>query len=269
MSKVVFLLTLQLGWLGLFSCTTSPTGRKQLVLVSDQQMSAMGAQAFGALKKETPLDRDKAQNLYVRCIVTALAPFVEGSLASTDWEVVVFKSQEVNAFALPGGKIGVYTGMFGVAKTPSQLAAVLGHEIGHVIARHGAERVSTQLMAQSGLMVADILAGDHPQKKNILGALGIGAQFGIVLPHSRKQESEADRIGLELMARAGFDPRESVQLWMNMSANRGGAEVPEILSTHPADQHRISQLQSDMGKALALYQEAQRNHVQPACRLHH
>ncbi len=154
-SRLIFLFTAMVSFA--FSCATSPTGRKQLIIVSDQEMNLMGGQAFGEMKEKLPIDRSASANLYVKCIVDALVPFVPGSVGAGNWEVVVFKNKDANAFALPGGKIGVQTGMFAVAKTAGQLAAVIGHEIGHVIARHGAERVSTSLAAQSGLMVADAL----------------------------------------------------------------------------------------------------------------
>lgn len=248
------------------SCATSPTGRKQLIIVSDQEMNLMGGQAFGEMKEKLPIDRSASANGYVRCIVDSLTPFVSGSVGADKWEVVVFKNKDVNAFALPGGKIGVQTGMFAVAKTPGQLAAVIGHEIGHVIARHGAERVSTSLAAQSGLMVADALMGNNSSKKDIMAALGLGAQFGVILPHGRTQESEADRIGLDLMAEAGFDPRESIDLWNNMSQS-GGSGTPEFLSTHPSNSRRIADLESSMGPALSLFEAARKSGRSPKCRL--
>lgn len=263
-SILIFLFTAMVSFA--FSCATSPTGRKQLIIVSDQEMNLMGGQAFGEMKEKLPIDRSTSANLYVKCIVHALAPFVSNSVGADTWEVVVFKNKEANAFALPGGKIGVQTGMFAVAKTPGQLAAVIGHEIGHVIARHGAERVSTSLAAQSGLMVADALMGDRSSKKNVMAALGLGTQFGVILPHGRTQESEADRIGLDLMAEAGFDPRESIDLWNNMSQS-GGSSAPEFLSTHPSNSRRIADIESSMGPALSLFEAARKSGRSPKCHL--
>lgn len=263
-SMLIFLFTAMVSIA--FSCATSPTGRKQLIIVSDQEMNLMGGQAFGEMKEKLPIDRSASANVYVKCIVDALAPFVSNSVGAGKWEVVVFKNKEANAFALPGGKIGVQTGMFAVAKTPGQLAAVIGHEIGHVIARHGAERVSTAMAAQSGLMVADALMGNSNSKKDILAALGLGTQFGVILPHGRTQESEADRIGLDLMAEAGFDPRESIDLWNNMSQS-GGPRAPEFLSTHPSNSRRIADLESSMGPALGLFEAARKSGRFPRCHL--
>lgn len=151
------------------------------------------------------------------------------------WEVVVFRDNSANAFALPGGKIGVHTGMLKVATSADQLAAVLGHEVGHVIARHGAERVSQAMAAQAGLLVTDLLLETNRNRGTIMAALGLGAQFGVILPHGRKQESESDDIGQQLMAMAGFDPRESVQLWRNMQKPQavdlpsGSPLIPQIV----------------------------------------
>ena len=171
----------------------------------------------------------------------------------------------MNAFALPGGKIGVHTGILKVANSADQLAAVLGHEVGHVIARHGAERVSQSVATQGGLALADIMLDRKSESRSlIMAGLGLGAQFGILLPFSRKHESEADEIGLYLMANAGFDPEHSVELWRNMAKASGGAP-PEFLSTHPSNTSRISGLQSRMSKAKALYNNAQAAGKNPDC----
>ncbi|HUP56124.1 MAG TPA: M48 family metallopeptidase [Bdellovibrionota bacterium] len=259
-------------WLGLafvsllaVACATSPTGRKQLMLVPDAQMDQMGAQAFQQLKAQTPSEGDPAINAYVLCVTRPLTDAVKGATDVKQWELVVFKDDTANAFALPGGKIGVHTGLLKVAKTDAQLAAVIGHEIGHVIARHGAERVSQQLGTQLALTGAGVLAPDSTEGRVILGALGVGAQFGILLPHSRTQESEADSIGLDLMSQAGFDPRQSVELWKNMAAASGGQSPPEWLSTHPANETRIEGLRSQMNTAMPKYQAAVSHGRQPKC----
>lgn len=248
-----------------FSCATSPTGRKQFILVSDSEMNKMGFQAFNELKKKTPIEHDPRTNAYVRCIVSNLTPHAQDRTGVQEWEVVVFKDDSANAFALPGGKIGVHTGILKVARTADQLAAVLGHEVGHVIARHGAERVSQSVAAQSGLMVVDALLDQKNQNRGlIMAGLGLGAQFGVIMPFSRKHESEADEIGLILMAQAGFQPEESVQLWRNM-AQAGGSRSPEFLSTHPANQTRISNLQKNMPRARAHYEQALALGKKPNC----
>ncbi|WP_421853756.1 M48 family metalloprotease [Marinomonas sp.] len=173
--------------------------------------------------------------------------------------------EQVNAFALPGYKVGVYTGLLKVADNQSQLAAVVGHELAHVIARHGNERVSTQLATSQALALGYQLSGEEsPEKVAIFQALGLGAQIGIILPFSRTHESEADLLGQEYMAKAGFDPRESVQLWRNMSAN-GGSKTPELLSTHPANSTRIEGLQNAMPPNLATYETLVAQNRQAQC----
>jgi predicted Zn-dependent protease len=179
--------------------------------------------------------------------------------------VTVFQDKSANAFALPGGKIGVYTGLLDVAKNQHQLAAVIGHEIAHVQANHSNARLSTSYATQAGLSLVQVLAGAAgPEKQQLMGLLGVGAQVGVLLPYGRSQESEADVLGIEYMARAGFDPRESVALWQNMS-RAGGQQPPEFLSTHPAHGTRIEQLNAHMSKALALYKQAQARGRTPDC----
>ncbi len=252
----------------LSACATSPTGRKQLMLVPEELVDSSGAQAFQQLKAQTPSDSDSALNSYVHCVVDPITTAAAGKTDVKNWEVVVFKSDEVNAFALPGGKIGVYTGILPVAKTPGELAAVLGHEVGHVIARHGAERMSTQLATQGGLAAVQAFAlgdnADSTQGQLIMAALGVGTTIGLTLPHSRTQESEADIIGENLMARAGFNPEESINLWHNMDAAAGLAP-PEWLSDHPANENRIKDLRENMPEAAKLYTQAKAGGQNPQC----
>lgn len=245
----------------LSACATSPTGRHQLIAVSDSKMNALGSEAFAQMKSTIAIERDPAINQYVRCVALPISEQAKGIVEGDRWEIVVFKDDTANAFALPGGKIGVHTGMLKVAKTDAQLAAVLGHEVGHVIAKHGAERMSEGLVSQVVMAGAAVLTPDNPKRGIILGALGLGAQFGVMLPHSRTQESEADVIGLDLMARAGFDPAQSVELWKNMQAAGGGAP-PEFMSTHPSNSTRIANLQSRVPEATVKYQQAK---ARPRC----
>jgi predicted Zn-dependent protease len=250
------------------ACATSPTGRSQLILVPEAQMNAMGAQAFQELKSQTPTDSNPMLDTYVKCVALPITEIAKRSLDVKQWEIVVFKDETPNAFALPGGKIGVHTGILRVAKTPDQLATVLGHEVGHVIAKHGAERVSHGLVAQGGIVAADaFLKGQSSPAAHqaILAGLGLGVQVGVLLPYGRTQESEADVIGLDLMAHAGFDPRQSVELWMNMIAASGGKAPPQWLSTHPASENRIKSLQSRMEEAMATYRQARHSGKAPAC----
>lgn len=244
----------------LTGCATSPLGRSQLIVVDDQQLNKMGAQAFQQIEEETPKSTNSSINAYVRCVAQAVASKATGAHVPTTWEVVVFDSDQVNAFALPGGKIGVYTGLLKVTENQDQLATVIGHEVGHVIARHGNERVSQSVVAQTGMQIAGALAGDGGAlSKTAMGALGLGVQYGVLMPYGRTQETEADKIGLDLMARAGFDPRESVKLWENMARAGGGNKPPELLSTHPAETTRINNLKARMPSALKLAQGVPRS----------
>ena len=249
----------------LAACATSPTGRNQVLLYSEPQMAEMGAQAFTGMKEELKISSKQVENSYVQCVAKSITPYVPESVFDGEWEVVVFQDEQVNAFALPGGKIGVYTGLLDVAKTQSQLAAVIGHEIGHVIAHHGNERMSTSTLTNLGTQaVAQVINSQEVAYSGaIMAAIGLGSQVAITLPFSRAHESEADLIGLALMAQAGFDPRESVTLWQNMEAASGGQRQMEILSTHPAPQSRIANLQANMNAAMVDYQKTA---TRPKCK---
>ncbi|HVJ18966.1 MAG TPA: M48 family metallopeptidase [Polyangiaceae bacterium] len=257
--KALFWVSALLG----VACATTATGRKQLILLPEDELSAMGQQAFTAMKKEEPIDTAPRTNNYVTCVAHAL---LDANNAKTaQWEIVVFESKEANAFALPGRKIGVYTGMLGVAKTQDQLAAVLGHEIAHVTQHHSNERVSQTLLAEGGMTAASAALGSEGTTHDVaMAALGIGAQFGVLMPFGRTQESEADVVGLEYMARAGFDPRGAVQLWQNMAAAEGGSP-PEFLSTHPSSESRIHDLEKRMPSAWKLYEAARSRGDAPRC----
>ena len=228
-------------------------------------MDQMGAQAFQEIKSNVKSDADPRVIQYVNCVVTPLTQAAKNQTSVSQWEVVVFKSPDVNAFALPGGRIGVYSGLLNVAKSDAQLAAVVGHEIGHVIAHHGAERVSQQAGTQLGLAALGAISGNNPQSKTLMGLLGVGVQVGVLLPFSRTQENEADLVGLDLMARAGFDPHESVALWKNMIEASGNKAPAEWLSTHPASENRISNLESHMTDADAKYKLARSEGRTPKC----
>ncbi len=236
------------------------------MLVSNTQMAALGQQAFDQLQQDKPVETDPAVNGYVRCVAQTVVAASPDSQRHGAWEVVVFRDATPNAFALPGGKIGVHTGLLTVARTPDQLAAVIGHEIGHVLARHSHERVSSAVAANAGLTLAGALVGDMGagEQQALLGALGLGLQVGVLLPYSRTHESEADIVGLDLMARAGFDPRAAVVLWENM-ARAGGERPTEFLSTHPAPATRIRNLRAAMPDAMRTFDTAYRTGHRPAC----
>ncbi len=248
------------------ACAVSPTGRKQLTLMPEQQMVTMGAQAFAEIRQDTPRESNAAIVAYVQCVADALTALPEVSGQQSDWEVAVFADDTVNAFALPGGKIGVYRGLLTAARTPDQLAAVMGHEVAHVLARHGNERVSQQYAVGEtlGLIDAWMSSGNSAKRDAAMALLGVGAQVGVLLPFSRAHESEADDMGKKLMARAGFDPRESVRLWENM-AKLGDSGTPGFLSTHPSHDTRIRDLQKGMDAAVALYEEARAAGRIPRC----
>lgn len=250
--------------LALASCATSPTGRTQLLVFPESQLDEMGVQAFASMKENSKISSQAVHNDYVQCIADSITIHVPKDVFDGDWEVVVFDDPQVNAFALPGGKIGVYTGLLDVAVNQHQVAAVMGHEVGHVIAHHGNERVSTNALIGIGqeAVNAALQANDVANSQLIMGGLGLGAQYGIAMPFGRKHESEADEIGLSLMAKAGFNPQESVELWKNMAKASGGNSQPEFFSTHPSPQTRIEDLQAKMSPALAAYQAAA---VRPNC----
>ncbi len=252
------------------ACATSPLGRKQLKMMPESQMESMGVQAFAEMKSKQSIERDPEWNRYIRCIALPIAARSDSNLPPEKWEVVLFQDSSANAFALPGGKIGVHVGLLRVAQTDAQLATVLGHEVGHVIASHSNERVSETLAVQLGLAgTAAILSPSGKKNEQnvnlLLAALGVGAQFGILLPHSRGQESEADIIGLKLMARAGFDPRESTTLWKNMIQEAGGRAPPEFLSTHPASENRIKNLESEIPDVMPEFEAVQAAGKTPRC----
>jgi predicted Zn-dependent protease len=255
---------------GLVACATSPLGRDQLILFPDDQVAQMGVAAYQELKNTTPVTRNSEATSYVNCVADTLTRALPGNADSSgarpqEWEVSVFADDQVNAFALPGGKIGVYQGLLSVAENQDQLATVIGHEIAHVLARHSNERISTQYATSTGLELASVLAGQAtPVKQTLFGLLGVGAQVGVLLPFSRKQETEADLLGLELMAKAGFDPEQSVPLWENMVAS-GGESPPEFLSTHPSGESRIRALQQTMPTAVPLFEQARSGGLRPDC----
>lgn len=232
--------------LALSACSSSPTGRSQLILFSDQDMSSLGAQSFEQMKSEQPISTDAQTNAYVQCVAKTITAHVPKQAGFDEWEVVVFDSDQVNAFALPGGKIGVYTGLLNVAVNQDQLATVIGHEIAHVLADHSNERLSQSQIANAGLQITNIALGSSEYRDMTMAALGVGVQYGVLLPYGRTQESEADIVGLELMAKAGFDPKQSVALWQNMAKASGGNTPPELLSTHPSHSTRIADLSAKM-----------------------
>ncbi len=253
-------LLLLLSSLVLSACQTNMAGRSQLAFMPESQVSQMGLTAFEEMKQKKRISTNQKYIKFVKCITDALIGVVGGN-----WEVVVFEDKQLNAFALPGRKIGIYTGLIDLVDNQHQLAAVIAHEISHVLLRHGNERMS-QKAAVLGT-VALIQAAARPETllgQKALGLLGVGAEYGIIMPFSRSHESEADLYGLEIMAKAGFDPRQSVNLWQKMSQAAGG-KVPEFLSTHPSHSTRIEDLQEKMPSVLQLQRQAIAQGRAPHC----
>ncbi len=252
---------------------TGPFGRNQIVALNPQQEAQLGAQAFQQVQQTSEVVRDGAIVSVVRHIGERLAD------ASTNrdvlaqlklkpqqfqWQYRVVRSREVNAFCLPGGKVVVYTGILPVAETEDGLATVLGHEIGHALAHHGAERMAQQQLVQLGqAAVASSLSDLDPrQQRQVMGLLGAGSQFGLLLPFSRKHESEADHLGLLLMAGAGYDPREAILFWQRME-KVGGGRRSEFTSTHPSHEHRVRDLKEWLPEAMQLYRASDKQRNRP------
>ena len=249
----------------LTSCAKSPLGRNQLKLYSSSQLAGMGQQAFDSMKTQQKVSTKRVSNQFVQCVADAITKHVPKTVFNGQWELVVFDEPQINAFALPGGKIGVYAGLLEVAENQHQLAAVIGHEVGHVIAEHGNERMSSNTLIGIGMEATNqLLKSKQIASSNmIMAGLGLGVQVGFQLPFGRTHETEADLIGLELMARAGFQPSQSTKLWQNMDKASGGKRQPEWLSTHPLPSSRIDKLNANMQSATKLYQSAK---DRPKCR---
>lgn len=232
------------------------TGRQQLVDISREQEAALGLQSYQQILAQSELIRSGAEYAQVREIAARIAAAASDVDPGFDWEVSLIRSDQVNAFALPGGKLAVYTGILPVAENVDGLAVIMGHEIAHAIARHGAERMAYQKLTQLGSLAAGMSVSgmDPAQQQMLMAALGAGAQYGVLLPFSREHESEADYLGLIFLARACYDPTEAPALWQRMSAG-GGQRTPEFMSTHPSGDTRIRQFQQWMPEALEIYRQ--------------
>ena len=254
----------------LSSCGSVPiTGRRQLNLVSDGEILSASATQYKQFISQSQLSSNTTYNAKVTQVGRRLAVATnaylkqngyESMLSSLSWEFNVVDSKQVNAFCMPGGKIVVYTGLLNLVgngpHSDDELAAVMGHELSHALAKHANERISNQLLLQAG---GQILGAAVNTRSQLLGGLinqayGLGAQVGVMLPFGRKQEYEADKMGLVLMAMAGYDPRYAVNFWQKMSASKGGAQQNELLSTHPSDANRIKEIQAYLPNALKYYQ---------------
>ena len=270
---VTRIVLLVLGSIPLFllsGCETNPyTGRSQLLMTSVSEEMQLGTQAYQQVKNDPkvhlsqdPREIEPVKRVAARIIEAAKRSKYAEMAKQFQWEVTVIKDDKtMNAFALPGGKIAVYTGIFPVAKTEAGLAAVLGHEVTHALARHGAERMSQGELTNAALQVVGAAAGASHMNpllsQGAMAALGAGAQVGVLLPFSRAHESEADYIGILLAADAGYDPRESIHLWERMAQLTRGGGPSEFLSTHPGHETRIAQLKKWMPEAMDIYQTRQ------------
>jgi len=248
-------------------CEKNPyTGRSQLLMTSVAEEMQMGSQAYDQVKNDPkmkasqdPREIEPVKRVAARIVDAAKRSKYAEMAKQFQWEVTVIKDDKTaNAFALPGGKMAVYTGIFPMAKTEAGLAAVMGHEVVHALARHGAERMSQGQLTNVGLQVLGTAAGMGTGSQELgqltMAALGAGAQVGVLLPFSRKHESEADYIGILLAADAGYDPRESLALWERMAQMSGGGAPAEFMSTHPSNETRIEQLKKWMPEAMSIYQ---------------
>lgn len=239
--------------LALGSCSTVPiTGRQQLNLVPDSEIMALSYQQYGEFIKGSRLSQNQAQAAMVKRVGTNIQKAVEEHFAQNNltkelsgfaWEYNLVDSNEVNAFCMPGGKVVVFTGILPFTKTEAGLAVVVGHEIAHAVAKHGSERMSQGLLQQmGGMALAKALESKPRQTQQLwMAAFGLGAQLGVMLPYSRTQEYEADRLGMTFMAMAGYDPGATIEFWQRMAA-QGGSKPPEFLSTHPSDESRIAKM---------------------------
>jgi metalloendopeptidase OMA1, mitochondrial len=238
---------------------TNEAGRTARYALNPEQEKALGLQSYQQVLSEVQTVSSGPEYELVKKVAERLAAATGESAKKFDWRVSVVRSNQVNAFCLPGGKIVVYTGILPVAKTEAGLATVMGHEMAHATLRHGSERLLRQKATNTIMTGVQVSVGDmsYEQQRAVMGALGAGAQYGVLLPFSRDHESEADSIGLRYMARAGYDPREAIEFWKRMGkASAAGGKPPEFMSTHPSDTTRIENLERLMPEALQEYQKA-------------
>lgn len=228
----------------LSSCATNPDGKRILNFVDSKQLSEMGVAAFTDLKTKGKVSQDPATQAYVSCVANKLIAELPPQFAAEQWEVVVFEDETPNAFALPGGKIGVHTGILKITQSEDELAAIMGHELSHVTYQHGGQRISQGALVSAAGQAVELYMGrdGEPPNQAVVAALGVASQVGVVLPFSRKHETEADKQGQRLMARAGYNPEAAASLWRNMIAANGGKAPPEWMSTHPDSENRMERL---------------------------
>lgn len=265
--KIIFVSAALIMTIGIYTACkrVAVTGRSQLSLVPESQMIAMSSEQYAQVIQQGPLSTNQAQVEMIKRVGNTIKTAVEKYMADQGrmkelegyaWEFNLIKNDTtVNAWCMPGGKVAFYTGIIPICVDEAGIAVVMGHEVAHAVARHGSERMSQEIVAQAGGQVASVmLATKSPLTQQLFGAAyGAGAQYGVILPFSRKHESEADKMGLVFMAMAGYDPHQAVEFWKRMSAASGGQAPPEFMSTHPADARRVADLEAYLPEALKYY----------------
>ncbi len=232
-----------------------------LPLTSESEIDSQGDAEFRKIRNKTPISTDASRRAYVNCVANAIVRELPAPYSDQDWEVEVFEGEEINAFALPGGHIGVFEGIFKVTENQDQLATVIGHEVAHVTEQHALKRYNRELTTRIGVVGVAVATGTGQAGMDLGGMI---ASLGLSLPFSRGEESEADTVGLRYMAAAGFDPRQSVPLWQNMQ-KKNKLGPPEMLSTHPSSENRIAELIGQFPATLQVYNQAQAAGKQPRC----
>lgn len=257
----------------LYGCSSVPiTGRKQLSLVSDSQVLSLSLQQYNEYINTAKKSTDKTKTAMVarvgQNIANAVTSYMKANNAESllegyVWEFNLIDDSQVNAFCMPGGKIVIYTGILPYTQDEAGLAVVMGHEVAHAIAKHSNERMSQQIVAQYGSSAVDLILDDKPQAKSIGQTIyGLGAQYGVMLPFSRKQELEADHLGLIFMAMAGYNPQVAPAFWQRMSQQ--GGSTPEFMSTHPSDNTRINKIQELLPEVMKYYSGGANNKTKSA-----
>lgn len=229
--------------------------------VTSSQLQEASISEFAKMREELTVSGNSTDRAFVQCVADALIAELDEPYRSYDWDLELFEEDDINAFAMPGGQIGVYTGIFKTATNQDQLAAVMGHEIAHVTSGHSLKRANSQQAATLGILIGSVAS---EAVRDNAGLIVLGAQLGLLLPYGRYQESEADLEGLDLMAKAGFDPAQSIELWRNMGAE-SPSSMPQFLSTHPSSDTRIEDLQARQSAVQPLYQQARAQGRRPNC----
>jgi predicted Zn-dependent protease len=246
------------------ACASAPyTGRRQLLMTSEGGETRMGYQAFDQIKRQYRVSRDPDTNALVSLVGRRIADAAQRP--DYRWEFVVLEGKEANAFCLPGGKVGIFTGILKYTRDEAGMATVISHEVAHALARHAGERLSQSMLAQAGGLGLGVALGGMGSTAStaIMQGYSLGTQLGILLPYSRTQESEADHVGLILMAKAGYDPAQALEFWKRMMTGEKGAKLPQFMSTHPNDASRLNELQAFLPEARKYYVPAPEAQSQP------